>query len=88
LKMTPEERAAYEADKKALAEQKTQLQTAELKGEKRGLEKGEAIGLEKEKEEAVIRGYKKGHSIETIADLTDLSKEQILKILKENKLMI
>jgi len=100
LKMTPEERAAYEADKKALAEQKTQLQTAELKGEKRGLEKGEAIGLEKgeaiglEKgeilaiEKSVIRGYKKGHSIETIADLTDISKEQILKIMKENKLML
>ncbi|MCL2072691.1 MAG: Rpn family recombination-promoting nuclease/putative transposase [Marinilabiliaceae bacterium] len=53
------------------------------KGEAIGLEKGEAIGLEK----SVIRGYKKGHSIEIIADLTSLSKEKILKILKQNGLI-
>ena len=114
LKMTPQQKAAYEADKQALATQKTQLQTAELKGEKRGLQKGEKIGLqkgekiglqkgekiglqkgekkglqkglEKEKKEAVVRGHKKGHSIDTIAEFTDLSNEEIIKILKENGL--
>ena len=43
-------------------------------------------GRTEEKEEAVIRGYKKGHSIEIIAEFTDLDTEQIKKILKENKL--
>ena len=52
-----------------------------------GFEKGEAIGLEKEREKAVIRGFNKGHSIDTIAEFTDLSNEQITKILKKNGLM-
>jgi len=70
-----------------------------VKGEAIGLEKGEAIGLEKGEaiglvkgeviglEKAVIRGHHKGHSIDTIASITDLSPEQIIKILKENGLM-
>ena len=69
------ERAYYEADKIAMGIQKSELQTAELKGEKKGLEK------------AVIRGYNKGFSIETIAEYSELSTEQIIKILKENGLM-
>jgi len=86
LKMTPDERAEYERKKQMDMSQKSQLYTAELKGEAIGLEKGEAIGLEKEKEQAVIRGHNKGHSIDTIAEFTDLSPDQILKILKENGL--
>ena len=90
LKMTPEQRAEYERKKITDMSQKSQLYTAELKGEKRGMEKGmekgEAIGLEKEKEQAVIRGHKKGYSIDTISEFTDLSTDQILKILKENGL--
>jgi predicted transposase YdaD len=82
--------------------QKSQIYTAELKGEKKGLkkgkaiglekgkaiglEKGKAIGLEKEKEQAVIRGHMKGHSVDVIAEFTDLSPDQILKILKEGGL--
>ena len=56
------------------------------KGKAEGLQEGEAIGLEKEKEKAVIRGHNKGHSIDTIAEFTELSTEQIIKILKENGL--
>ena len=52
--------------------------TAELKGRKHG--------RIDEKEDAVIRGHNKGHSIDTIAEFTDLTTEQILKILKENGL--
>ena len=99
LKMTPEQRAEYEADQQAKMTHKSQLYTAELKGEKRGrdegeaiglkkgLKKGEAIGLEKATVEAVIRGRKKGHSIDTIAEFTDLLPEQIQKILKDNGLV-
>ena len=60
------------------------------KGEALGLEKGEAIGLEKGEakslEKSVIRGHKKGHSIDTIAEFTGLTTEQIIQILKENGL--
>jgi len=102
LKMKPEQRSEYERKKMIDISQKSQLYTAELKGEKRGLEKGEviglekgkaiglekgkAIGLEKEKEQAVVRGHNKGYSIDTIAEFTDLSPAQIMKILKENGL--
>jgi predicted transposase/invertase (TIGR01784 family) len=99
LKMTPEQRVEYERKRQMDMSQKSQLYTAELKGEKRGLEKGlgkgeaiglekgEAIGLEKEKEQAVTRGYKKGYSIDVIAEFTDLSPDQILNIIEESGLV-
>ena len=103
LQMTPQQKAEYEADKRAEMTQKSQLYTAELKGEIRGrmegeeiglqkgeeigLQKGEEIGLQKEKVDASIRGFKKGHSIETIAEFTDLSTEQVMHILKDNGLI-
>ena len=91
LKMTPAERAAYEAELIALAAQKSELQTAEMKGEMKGEAKGRAEGLaegkEKEKVLVVIRGHNKGYSIDTIAEFTNLSNEEILKILKENGLI-
>ena len=89
LKMTPAQRAAYEAEKQADVTQKSQLYTAELKGEKRGLqkglekgeaiglEKGEAIGLEKGKIEIALRMLKKGKSVAEISDTTGLSTQQI-----------
>ena len=98
LKMTPQQKAEYEAELIALAAQKSELQTAEMKGEEKGraegraegeeigLQKGEEIGLQKEKTDAVIRGHNKGHSIDKIAEFTDLTTEQIIKILKENGL--
>jgi len=86
LNMTPQQKEEYEAELIAMAARKSELQTAELKGEAIGLQKGEEIGLQKEKTDAVIRGHNKGHSIDTIAEFTDLTTEQILKILKENGL--
>ena len=91
LKMTPEQRAEYERKKIIDMTHKSQIYTAELKGERRGeaigLEKGESIGLEKGEaigmEKTVLRGYSKGHSIDTIAGFTDLSPDQILQIIKE-----
>ena len=92
---TPEELLEYEASKEHIrietAVREGTRRDALAEGEAIGLEKGkaegEAIGLEKEKEKAVIRGHHKGHSIDTIAEFTELSTEQIIKILKENGLM-
>jgi len=44
-----------------------------------GVKEGKAA----EKEEAVVRGYNKGFSIDTIADFTELSTEQIIHILQK-----
>jgi predicted transposase/invertase (TIGR01784 family) len=82
LKMTPQQKADYERQHRMNISQKSQLYTAELKGRS----EGEAIGLEKEKEQAVVRGYKKGYSTDVIAEFTDFSPDQILKILKRNGL--
>ena len=82
LKMTPEQRAEYKADQanqRMKMDQKSQLYTAELKGRIEG--KAETL------QEAVIRGYRKGHSIDSISEFTELSSEQIISILKENGLM-
>ena len=84
LKMTPRQRAEYEADRQTKMTQKSQLYTAELKGRIEGRAEGEKTGLLKEKKETVVRGHNNGLLIDTIARLTDLSSEQILKILKEN----
>jgi len=96
LKMTPQQRAVYERDRIIDMSQKSQIYTAELKGriqgesiglekgEVIGLEKGKVIGLQKEREEAVIRGHNKGHSIDTIAEFTNLTSDQIIEILKNN----
>ena len=91
LKMTPQQRAEYEADQQMKMTHKSQLYTAELKGRIEGRVEGriegrvegEEIGLLKEKRETVFRGRNNGLSIETIAKVTNLSIEQIRKILKE-----
>ena len=97
LKMTPQQRAQYEADRRLDLTLKTQLYTAEQKGriagraagrakveaERRAEVEAEAKGRENAIIDIVIRGHKKGFSIETIAELTELSHEQILKILNE-----
>jgi predicted transposase/invertase (TIGR01784 family) len=99
MKMTPQERVAYEYEKRLYMDQKSQLYTAELKGEQRGLIKGEqrglikgeqrglvkgkALGLQENQEQTVFNAYKKGRSIDDIADFVDLTKEQIIQILKK-----
>ena len=60
-------------------EHRTYIFSAELNGRK--------IGRDEEKVDAAIRGFNKGHSIEIIADLTDLTSDQVTKILKDNELI-
>jgi predicted transposase/invertase (TIGR01784 family) len=71
MKMTPRERADYEYKRRFETDQKTQLYTAEMKGEMKGeaigFEKGEAIGLEKGEaiglEKGKVIGFEKGEAI-------------------------
>ena len=92
---TPEELTNYEAYKEHIrieravrdGTRRDALAEGEEIGLQIGLQKGEEIGLQKEKVEAAIRGFKKGHSIEIIAEFTDLTTEQVIKILKDNGLM-
>jgi hypothetical protein len=92
MKMTPQERSDYEYTRRTEMDQKTQLYTAELKGKQRGLkegkaiglQEGEAIGLEKGREQTVLTAYKKGHSIDDIAEFTGLTEDRIIQILKKH----
>ena len=98
LKMTPQQRAAYEADKQMDMTQKSQLYTAELKGriqgraegEAKGHAEGEATGLEKgreeEREKTTINCHLAGLQVETISTITGLSAEHIIEILKRHNL--
>ena len=49
-----------------------------------GIQKGEQIGIQKEKVEIVLKAYDNGVDIPLISNITDLSEEQILSILKEH----
>jgi predicted transposase/invertase (TIGR01784 family) len=92
-KFSPAERTAYEDSLKYYRDVKNSLDTAKQEGEVIGLEKGrlegEAIGLEKgkleEKIEIAQNAIKKGFDNETIAELTNLTIEQIEELRKKYK---
>ena len=72
MKMTPEERAEYEREKREETNQKTQILTAEIKG----VEKGKI----EEKNEVTKKMLDDGMPIEIISKYTGLSPEQITEI--------
>ncbi|MDR2408179.1 MAG: Rpn family recombination-promoting nuclease/putative transposase [Bacteroidales bacterium] len=57
------------------------------KGEEIGLKKGLEEGIEKTKENIVINSFSNGFSLEIISSITALTQEEIIAILKKNKLM-
>lgn len=67
----PEILLAYEARRKALLDEKSALRRAEKQGEKRGIMKV-ALGM-----------IQKGIDNETIAELTDLTKEEIEQLRRQ-----
>ena len=84
---TPEELAIYDAYWDAVRVERTIQYSSLREGEAIGLEKGEAIGLEKgkieEKIQTVINLYKEGSSIDFIAKITNLTAEEVLKIINK-----
>jgi predicted transposase/invertase (TIGR01784 family) len=57
------------------------------KGEAIGLEKGKIIGLQEHQEQTVLNAYKKGRSIDDIAEFTGLTTDQVIQILKKHGLI-
>ncbi|MCB9310592.1 MAG: hypothetical protein H6567_11095 [Lewinellaceae bacterium] len=49
-----------------------------------GIQKGEQIGIQKEKVEIVLKAFDNGVDIPLISNITDQSEEQILNILREH----
>ena len=56
-----------------------------------GIEKGEQIGIQKgkneEKVKVVVNSFKNGIDISLIANITNLSEDKVIMILKENGMM-
>jgi len=94
-KMSIEDLRDHDAHLENIRQQRSIIQTSLIEGRAEGRDEGLVEGLQKgrsegrceEKIEAVIRGHNKGHSIDTIAQFTDLDPDEIIKILKENGLM-
>ena len=87
--LTPKERAEYDAHVEALRYQKSVIETGIIEGRAEGRAEGLAQGraeLKAKEEQTVINAHKKGMSIQDIAEITDLTPDQITEILKKNNL--
>jgi predicted transposase/invertase (TIGR01784 family) len=89
--MSEKERRAYERHLENLRYQKSVMETQRIEGieegEKIGIEKGEKIGIKKVEVKVIVNAFRMGMSIEDIATLTGLTTENVIKILKQEKLI-
>ncbi len=60
------------------------LEKGEARGEKRGEARGEARGEEKKEAKIILNMYKKGYTLEQIADVTDKSAKEIEAIIEKS----
>ncbi|CAN5832352.1 Rpn family recombination-promoting nuclease/putative transposase [soil metagenome] len=79
-KLKPEDMNAYEQSLKVYRDNYSVMKTAEIMGMEKGMEKGMEMGKEEEKKEIAKRLKKKGLDLETIIEVTGLTKEQIQKL--------
>ena len=87
LKMSAPERRAYDLYQEQLHDKASMYESTYVIGEAKGFTRGHVQGHAEGKHEAnhqtILRSYKKGLAIETIADITDLSVAAVQKILRE-----
>ena len=80
MNFTPEEREAYEDHLKWLRIEANTIKNYEQRGEVRGREEGIQIGEAKGKAELIKMMIAKGQSVDTIAQITGLSVEEVEKL--------
>jgi hypothetical protein len=68
----------------AIRTEPTLIADAEAKGIALGREEGEEIGIQKSKIAVVINSFENKIPISLIANITQLSEDDVVKILKEN----
>ena len=78
-KMEPAARKQYNKHLKEIGLSRSAWETALYEGERKGLEKGRI----KEKREIVLSSFKKGHSVELIAEIVGITIEDVDAIIKE-----
>ena len=57
------------------------------KGEQIGIQKGEQIGIQKKEVEVVLNSFNNGIEISLIANITNLSENEVTEILKKHGML-
>ena len=93
---TKAELEAYDKYWDSIRTEKTLIVDAEAKGEKRGEQKGELIGIQKGEQigiqkceqkkqtEVVLKSFENDISIPLIANITQLTEDEVINILREH----
>ena len=85
LSLDEKKRLEYEARERALHDYNTQMQSAERRGEKRGIEIGEKRGEHTTLMRLAVSMEEKGKSPEETAEILDLDTAEVTALLKEYK---
>jgi predicted transposase/invertase (TIGR01784 family) len=88
-----EERAKYNAELKAARDNFNTMEYAKTTGFEQGMEKGLRKGMKKGIEqgkyhkqiEIILKGFAKGLSIQFLAELSELSEEEVIRIIESHK---
>lgn len=78
-------RLEYETRQKAIRDYNTQMNSAERRGIQQGIEQGRRQGAKDERCSIIKKLWKKGTSIEEVADLLDMKAEDIEVLIKESE---
>ena len=78
-------RLEYETRQKAIRDYNTQMNSAERRGIQQGIEQGSRQGAKDERCSIIKKLWKKGTSIEEVADLLDMKAEDIEVLIKESE---
>lgn len=78
-------RLEYETRQKAIRDYNTQMNSAERRGIQQGIEQGSKQGAKDERCSIIKKLWKKGTSIEEVADLLDMKAEDIEVLIKESE---
>jgi predicted transposase/invertase (TIGR01784 family) len=85
--MSPQSKIDYDAHQKEMAISYGVIETAKFEGREEGRQEGEAIGAAQKTKEVVINSHRKGISTSIIAEITELSENEVIQILKQEGLV-
>ncbi|GEM_PF-2971335 len=77
----------YEEFLKSLMPSKSAIETAKYEAKEEGREQGREEAISEKNMQFIVNSYKKGLSIELIAEIVSVSEEEVRKVLQENELL-
>ena len=85
LSLDDQKRMEYELRQKAIRDYNSQMKSAEKRGEERGKKQGIDIGIRQTLKQIIGKRIEKGDSMEEIAELLEISVEEVREIAEEQK---